>query len=186
MIFRSKEGIMQEIWKTIKDFPNYEVSNMGNVRSLIHRDKWNRIKGGQLIKPCFDGKKHYLHVGLYANGVVKTVNIHRLVADAFIENPCNLKEVNHKDEDKTNNKASNLEWCDHTYNNRYGSKPNKSRGLNNPMNKFDESTINYIKKNHVFCGGSMRNKELAEMFNISPTHVCAIAHGRRWNNGNSV
>lgn len=177
---------MQEIWKKISDYPNYEVSNLGRVRSIDRIDSLGRKKKGQILKPQYDGRRLYLHVCLSREGKCITKNIHRLVAEAFIKNPYNLKEVNHKDEDKTNNKASNLEWCDHIYNNRYGSKPSKSRGLNNPMNKFDKSVIDYIKKNHILCGGSMRNKDLAKMFNISPTHVCAIAHGRRWNDANSV
>lgn len=177
---------MAEIWKTIEGFPNYEISNMGNVRSLAHRDKWNRVKGGQLIKPQFDGKGHYLHVGLYANGSVKIVNVHRLVAKAFLPNPCGYTEVNHKDENKTNNAASNLEWCSHSYNNQYGSRGDKARGEKNPMCKTSEETILFIMQNHTHCGGTMRNKDLAKMFNLSPTHVSAIAHGRRWKHANSV
>ena len=175
-----------EIWKTIEGFPNYEVSNMGNVRSLAHRDKLNRVQGGRPIKPQFDGKGHYLHVGLHVNGVAKTVNVHRLVARAFIPNPCGYAEVNHKDENKTNNAASNLEWCTHEYNNTYGSKIDKGRGENNSICKATEKTVLFILKNHVYCGGTMRNKDLAKKFNLSPTHVSAIAHGRRRNHASSV
>ena len=170
---------MTEIWEKVKGFSNYEVSNMGRVRSLPHRDRLGRIKGGYIIKPHFDGKQCYIHVGLWENGKVIHRNVHRLVAEAFIENPNNYPEVNHKDEDKTNNTVENLEWCTHTYNNNYGTKLGKTKGMNNPMSKFDDDVVEYIKSNHKYCGGTMRNKDLAQKFNMSPTHVSSIAHGRR-------
>ena len=70
-------------------------------------------------------KNGYLQVGLHDKNNHKYVNIHRLVAEAFIPNPDNLPEVNHKDEDKTNNHVNNLEWCTGSYNARYGSRLNR-------------------------------------------------------------
>ena len=108
----------KEIWKTIKENPNYMVSNFGRVKSLYdgrhHKFrekilKYNRTRSG------------YLTVALYKNGIQKRYLIHRLVAEAFIQNPLNLSEVNHKDENKENNSAENLEFCDHKYNSNYGS-----------------------------------------------------------------
>lgn len=171
---------MEEVWKTIEDFPNYEVSNMGNVRSKVFRDSLGRLKGGVLLKPALDGRKCYLHVHLCKDGKAYPKNIHRLVATAFVENPNSYPEVNHIDECKTNNAAYNLEWCTHKYNNRYRSKRYSSLGSRNAMCKISLEIALFIKENHVFCGGEMRNKELAEMFELSPTHVCAIAHGRKW------
>lgn len=171
---------MTEIWKKIKDFPNYEVSNLGNVRSVKHFDSMDRVKGGQPLKACFDGKGNYLHVNLYANGKQTTKNVHRLVAEAFVDNPGNLPEVNHKDEDKCNNAASNLEWCTHIYNNNYGEKLGSVRGKKNPMSKFTEEDIEYIRKNSKKFGGTMKNKDLAEKLNMSQSHVSSIIHGRRW------
>lgn len=178
--------MMEEIWKTIKDFPNYEVSNMGNVRSVIHKDRFGRKQGGHVLTPQADGRGLYLHVGLRKDGKVIYRNVHRLVAITFIDNPHNYPEVNHKDENKKNNAVSNLEWCTHQYNNVYGTRFASTRGTKNPMNKFDDEIIMFIKKNHKFCGGSMRNKDLAKMFNMSPTHVCSIAHGRRWKHADPV
>ena len=171
---------MTEIWKKIKDFPNYEVSNLGNVRSVKHLDSMDRVKGGQPLKACFDGKGNYLQVNLYANGKINTKIVHRLVAEAFVDNPDNLPEVNHKDENKCNNAASNLEWCTHVYNNNYGSKIGSTRGEKNPMAKITQQDVNFIRNNSVLLGGTMRNKEFEKMFNISSSHVSAIIHGRRW------
>jgi len=102
----------KQVWKDIKNYEGlYEVSNYGNVRSL----KYGKIK---YLKPADDGNGYYF-VNLSKNGIVKNFKIHRLVANAFIPNPNNLPQINHKDEDKTNNKANNLEWCNNQYNTRY-------------------------------------------------------------------
>jgi hypothetical protein len=97
---------MTEIWKPI-DGTNgvYEVSNTGKVRSLNYL-------GHRVVRElalCFD-PKGYLRVALYFGEKRKTQKVHRLVAQAFIPNPDGKPEVNHKDGDKTNNHAGNLEW----------------------------------------------------------------------------
>jgi hypothetical protein len=177
----------KEIWKPIEGFEYYEVSNLGRVRSLSHIDSMGRLKEGKILTQNFDGKKNYLHVGMgKGTGRRYTKNVHRLVAKAFIPNPNNFKEINHKDEKKTNNAVTNLEWCDHTYNSNYGSKPGSVRGDKNPQNKFSYEDVVFIKKHHIACGGRYTNKDLALMFGISPTHVCAIAHGRRWKHVNPM
>ena len=102
----------KELWATIKGFEGlYEVSNMGNVRSL----KYGKIKILKLAKNKFG----YYYVILSKNGKTKHFTVHRLVANAFIENPNNYPQINHKDENKTNNKVENLEWCNNQYNKRY-------------------------------------------------------------------
>lgn len=104
-----------EEWRSIDGYPNYEVSNFGRVRSFARSEI-------HFLKPCYDGKKNYLHVKLSADGRRISRNVHRLVAEAFVENPFNYPCINHKDEDKTNNMADNLEWCTVSYNNTYGSR----------------------------------------------------------------
>lgn len=108
----------EEIWKDVVGYEGlYQVSNMGRVRSLGH-DKWHK---GRIIKSHFDGKKHYKFVSLHKKGKSKRFNIHRLVAIAFVPNPNNYPQVNHKNEIKTDNRATNLEWCTAQYNINYGS-----------------------------------------------------------------
>lgn len=115
-----------ERWEPVRGYVGiYEVSDDGRVRSL---DRTAQGKDGRLMK--FRGAQltqilnsdGYLQVQLNRAGVRKTVKIHRLVAEAFIPNPLNLPEVNHKDESKINNAASNLEWCTHQYNSSYGTR----------------------------------------------------------------
>ena len=107
---------MQEIWKSIQGFENtYMISNLGNVKSLSRP-----YTKGKLIKP-HKHKRGYLYCCLSQNGKVYNRRIHILVAKAFIPNPNNLPEINHKDENKSNNIVTNLEWCTKVYNIQYGS-----------------------------------------------------------------
>lgn len=108
---------MEEIWKDIKGYEGlYQVSNMGRVKAI------NKEKTLKLIK-CTNG---YLKIGLYKNRKPKTFLVHRLVAQAFIDNTKKYPCVNHKDENKTNNYANNLEWCSIKQNNSYGNRSNKA------------------------------------------------------------
>lgn len=103
-----------EIWKTVKDYPNYEVSNMGRVRN----------KEGKIL--CFETtEKGYFRVDLTNNEGRKHFKVHRLVASAFIPNDNNFPQINHKDENKQNNTVDNLEWCTNWYNAHY----DKDRGV---------------------------------------------------------
>lgn len=91
---------------------DYQISNYGNVRSLK--------KAPFLILKPMVATNGYLVACLWKNNIQRKHCIHRLVANAFLPNPENLDEVNHIDEDKTNNRVDNLEWCTHKYNMNYG------------------------------------------------------------------
>lgn len=107
---------MSEIWLPIKGFEGlYEVSNLGNVRSL----NYNHTGNTNVLKPI-ENKYGYFQINLWKNGIRKTVLIHRLVAEAFIPNWFNEPCINHRDENPKNNSVDNLEWCDNIYNNNYG------------------------------------------------------------------
>ncbi len=118
-----------EIWKDIDGYEGiYQVSNLGNVKSLeriIHRiSRWGTpspfIVREKLIKPV--NRNGYLYYNLSKNGVCTRMSAHRLVAKAFIPNPDNLPQINHKDETTDNNCVDNLEWCDAKYNINYGNR----------------------------------------------------------------
>ena len=119
---------LKETWKTIKEFPNYEVSTYGNVRN---------VKTGKILKPL-KTPYGYLQVELFNNGKSQFIKIHVLVAKAFLpdtgKNPDGTimighHQVNHRDECKINNNLLNLEWCDARYNLNYSNIPKKSQPL---------------------------------------------------------
>ena len=106
---------MKEIWRDIKGVEGkYMVSNMGRVKSLNYK----RTGKEKIMKGVDDGRG-YLILNLYREGKGKTCKIHKLVAQAFLENPKGYNEVNHKDENKYNNCADNLEFCSRQYNVEY-------------------------------------------------------------------
>lgn len=99
-----------EMWEPVKDYEGiYEVSNLGRVRTL----RTNKIMSPKHVN-------RYLALRLAKEGKLKQKYIHRLVAEAFIPNPENLPQVNHKDENPKNNSVDNLEWCTGKYNVNYG------------------------------------------------------------------
>ena len=117
---------MKEIWKDIKDYEGlYQVSNWGRVKSMNynHSGKEKILKTGTY-------KSGYLYVVLYKNNKRRHLSIHRLVAEAFLEIPEDIKQyigtvylqVNHKDENKQNNNVENLEFCDIKYNCNFGTR----------------------------------------------------------------
>lgn len=112
---------MYEEWKEVYAFDIlFEVSNLGRIRTKYH-GKQGYKKEYRYIEPLDNGKG-YLRINIKRNGNQKTVYIHRLVAEAFVPNPDGFVEINHKDENKKNNSADNLEWCTHLYNCHYGTR----------------------------------------------------------------
>lgn len=114
-----------EIWKPISDFPGYEVSSKGRIKSTA-RWVYTRNKYGSFSYSIPEKimqqsvRTKYLGVTLCLNGKHINAMVHRLVAKAFLPNPYDFAEVNHKDENKLNNCVENLEWCSRKYNKNYG------------------------------------------------------------------
>ena len=111
---------MNEIWKPIKDYENYYVSTLGRVKST---KQWNG-SCERILKQGISNKG-YSVVALCKNGKPKSFNVHRLVANAFIPNPNNFDQINHINENKTDNRVENLEWCTSSYNMAYGTRLSK-------------------------------------------------------------
>lgn len=135
---------MSEIWKPVPGFEWYEVSNVGNVRS-IDREFVNQIGRkcflkGSPIKPTI--AKGYARVGIRKDAVKKMFSVHRLVALAFIPNPNNYESVNHINGDKLDNRVDNLEWCTLTQNIKHAYD-------NNLMGCMDNSLAKVAKINEV-------------------------------------
>ena len=114
----------REIWKTCPEFSFIEVSSLGKVRTkdrtIIDKNGRKRFVKGRVLKQYINPYRGgYLYLSFHVNG--KTIHryVHQLVAITFIPNPNNYPQVNHKDNDPTNNEVSNLEWCSPQYNNDY-------------------------------------------------------------------
>lgn len=106
---------MDEVWRDIIGYEGlYQVSDCGRVKSFYN--------GKERLLSAGKDKDGYLQVKLYKDGKMKSCYVHRLVAQAFIPNPNGLSQVNHKDEIKTNNFETNLEWCSCKYNTNYGTR----------------------------------------------------------------
>ena len=134
---------MEEIWKPVKGFEGYyEVSNLGRVRSIDRvvvdtiRNCERLLKGKVLIQR--DNSNGYKGVMFCKEHKLYNKYVHRLVAEAFLPNQDDLPQVNHKDEDKSNNRADNLEWCTQLYNNIYGSRMERQVNTRKLKNEHPE------------------------------------------------
>lgn len=141
---RFKGEIMEE-WKPVRGFEEYyEVSNWGKIRSLdrtiVFKDGRKRKFYGKILTISAQNNSGYNTVGLHIKGKSKTFLLHRIVAEAFVPNPLGLDEVNHKDENKRNNTASNLEWCTHAENVNHGNEI--ERGADKQRRSFRQLDLN--------------------------------------------
>ena len=175
---------MEEIWRDIAGYEgSYQVSNMGRVRSLDRKDgRGNQIKGRMLI--LHKNRNGYLQAAIFSKGKTKLSYVHRLVAQAFIPNAKQLKCVNHKDENKTNNIVDNLEWCDHKYNNNYGKlthefRSNNVSGEKHPQSKLTKEQVLSIRELHK-KGHSITN--LSKQYGVCRQHIWEIIKQTKWKN----
>ena len=114
-----------EEWRDVVGWDNYLVSSYGRIVSKFYEYEHDGAmyrKNASILKPTHNGcRPGYLTVMLSAGKYFrKRITVHKIVATAFVQNPCNLPVVNHKDENTLNNRADNLEWCTQAYNNAYG------------------------------------------------------------------
>lgn len=160
-----------EIWKTIKDFQGYKISNKGRL-----------LNKKNIITIGWDGNKGYRIIRLCSNGIRKMKKMHRLVAEAFIHNPHNYPQINHKDCNKQNNQIENLEWCTqsqnvkHAYDSGLINMPD-NRGEKCGTAKLNEMQVRVIKR----LRGDMKHHEIAALFpNCSRYMVLLILKGKTW------
>lgn len=153
---------MQEIWRDIEiSGGKYQISNFGNVRRVAY-DYIDTYKSGRhRHKPLHQitvtvNPSGYCMFDIHCDKKRKRLYVHREVAKAFIPNPDNLPCVNHIDENKTNNRVDNLEWCDYYYNNRYGTNRERAvstRRFNGTISakRYTDSEIKLIMDESYSC-----------------------------------
>lgn len=141
---------MEEQWKDIEGYEGiYQVSNLGRVRSLDRivtcLNRWGQLTErrfkGKVMKPGTD-TKGYKFVNLHMNGDNAETRVHRLVGMAFVPGHFDGAVINHKDEDRTNNRADNLEWVTFADNLNYGTARQRStegHGNSRPVEQIDSS-----------------------------------------------
>ena len=149
-----------EIWHDIEGYEGlYQISNKGRVKSLY--------KGSERILKPLDNGRGYLRAHLTKENTSKHIRIHRLVAQAFIPNPHNLPEINHKDENKKNNCVENLEWCDRRYNVNYGTR-----------NERVSRKIFQYSKSGEFIREWKSAEEVKRVLGIDNSHIIACCKGK--------
>lgn len=161
------ETQIKEEWRPVVGYEGlYEISNLGNVKSLnYHREKKDRILN---IYDC----NGYKFVNLYKDGNPKKGQIHRLVAMAFIPNPNNFPIINHKDENLSNNRVENLEWCDYKYNTNYGNRVKKF------VAKKNKRIVQLSKEGEVITEYSSF-MEAQEKTGLQYTNISKVCRGLR-------
>lgn len=159
-----------EIWKDVVGYEGlYKVSNFGHVKSLGN-DKTRKEK---ILKPI-KNKFGYLMVNLCKAGKFKHYYIHRLVAQAFVQNDSLFNtEINHKDENPLNNNAENLEWCDSQYNTNYGTRNERivKANTNHPKKSKPVKCL----ENGVIYASTM---EIQRQLGFKQSGICACCNGK--------
>ena len=163
----SIEDLPGENWKNIEGFSGfYQVSNYGRIKSF----KKNKI----IIRKLQQTKQGYLKINLCENGKAKIFLIHVLVARAFISNPENKPEVNHKDGVKNNNCVENLEWVTRAENQKHAYRIGLNRGrrgVESPRAKLTEEQVKFIRENYKAHDKEFGMLALARKFNVSPVTI---------------
>lgn len=163
--------MIKEVWKDIKDYENlYQVSNLGNVRSLdkyVNGKNSKRLVKGKILS-LFDDKDGYKIINLYKNKKIKQFRVHRLVAEAFIPNPNHLPQINHLDENKENNKINNLQWITLVDNCNYGT---RNQRISKKVNQYD------LNGNYIRTWDSIIQVE--KKLNIFHSRIIEVCKGQR-------
>ena len=160
----------KELWKDIDGYEGlYQVSNLGRIKSL-------RYGKERIMKPG----KHpdgYFVVTLSQNNKKNYHKVHRLVAQMFLENPYNLPQVNHKNENKADNRVENLEWCSAKYNSNYGTRTQRmsEKKVNGKLAK----TVYQYTLDGEFIKEYPSTMEIQRLLNFRNGNISECCNGRR-------
>ena len=169
------------MWKDVVGYEGfYKVSDCGEVKSLDRfvkskNDSFSNKKG-QISKQVKNKKRH-MRVHLSKEGISRNIEVHRLVAIAFIDNSKNLPCVNHIDENKENNNVKNLEWCDYEYNNKYGNRLIKSAQKH--INGKKSKRVYQYSLNGKYLNTYPSCAELKRLYKYDASEISECARGLR-------
>ena len=174
----------EEVWKGLiyngVDYSDrFEISNFGMLRNS---------KTKRVYKTCMNRQGYYqVNVSLGASTDKKVLKLHRCVACTFLENLKKLPVINHKDGNKLNNYAGNLEWVTAAEDTRHAYDSNlvdlnKRCGVNNPCSKFTENDVVYIRQNYIPRHKEFGARALARKFNVHHSVICHIVNNQSYQN----
>lgn len=180
---------MKEIWKDIKDFEGlFQVSSQGRLKSLeriVPCNSGTRLKKEKILTPRLD-RYGYPCIFLARGIFRKNLKVHRLVAIAFIDNPDQLPEVNHKNLSKIDNRVDNLEWIDNRSNMAHYHSSSKFREVfgayrneSNPNSKLKQFDIDLIRKLHSEY--KIKQTTLSALFSVGTSQINKIVLRQQWN-----
>lgn len=171
--------MIEELWKIITDYPNYEVSDLGRVRSIsrdiLMSNKRVRHNKGRILISVINSRGYDV-VTLHNNSGQSVKRVHRLVAEHFnIGRSTKDNQVNHIDGNKRNNKSSNLEWCDQNHNNQHGY---RMKLIVQVKNEDHPNTIltnkDVIKIRQLLKEGNLLQREIAEIYGVKRETITRI------------
>lgn len=183
---RDINNLIDEIWKKIKGFPKYQISNFGRVKSFKQK------RNGRILKQQINIVNGYLQIRLSRNNRVETKFVHRLLLKLFTNSNYTDLEINHINGIKSDNRLENLEWINHFKNMKHFWKSdlsNKTRlkmsetqhkfkGNKSPNHKLNQNDIirirDYLKEE------LLTQKEIAKRFNISQQMISKINNNKNW------
>lgn len=168
---------MEKIWKTIPKYSRYKASSDGE----IYTPNWKGGKTGKVMKPAVDSNGYMRTMLVDDEGRTRTIKVHRIIAQTFIENPDELKEVNHLNGNKADNRVENLDWVSHQQNIRHSfdNGLQNNRGINNPFSKLTERDVLEIRAK--FKPRIYGRKELALEYNVKQTTIKDVILRKSWN-----
>lgn len=178
------DKIDEEIWKPIIGYEGiYEISSFGRVKALsVVRNKWfgEVVSKERIMKPYL-GKNKYHNVSLHKERTLKRVYIHRIVAEAFIDNPDNKKDVNHKDGVRWNNNLNNLEWATRSENKLHAYRTGISKAVTGEkhgkakLRETDVRTIRFLINDFGY-----KDTVIANLFDMHPYSISQIRNKKIW------
>lgn len=185
-------NLEREEWRDIAGYEDiYQVSNLGRVKSLARMVKAKKTKNrGDSFRTAKErilsnhaDPKGYVKVKISKNVSTFTAKLHRLVAVAFLENPLGLRDVNHIDGIKANNRVENLEWCTHSYNilHAFATGLKRAAPLRGEKSRFAKLTTDQVLKiRALYAAGGITQDQLAFQFGVTQTAIGCIVRRKVW------